>query len=200
MARVTSVSPDALRLLLARLHQDLDRAAADYERLHGRLIRFFEWKHCPAPDQLADETLDRVALRLGDGERIVNIGAFVWGVAARVRQEQFQRPVEVSIEAGFPTRIPVEDPRQVERDASADLLRSRMLERQRRCLQLLAPQDRDLIMVYHRGRGIERIRARQALAKRIGIGINALRIRAHRIRSWLVNCVGKAEDNSALSS
>ena len=58
MAHVSSLSPDALGMLLARLHPDRDHAAADYERLRARLVRFFEWKHCQAPDQLAEMSVE----------------------------------------------------------------------------------------------------------------------------------------------
>jgi hypothetical protein len=201
MARGFSLPPEALDTLLARLHPDRDHAAADYEALRARLIRFFEWKHSEAPDRLADETLDRVALRLlGEGEPIEKIGAFAHGVAANLCREQSQQPAQVSIETIIPPQLPVEDPRQIDKDAAAEGLRLRRLERQRRCLELLAPEDRNLITEYHRGRGRERMQARRALAIRIGIGMNALRIRVHRIRCWLMDCAGSPESSSAVAS
>src|SRR4249919_1835401 len=52
--------------LLARLDPDPDRAAAEYERLRRALGKFFDWRGHPAPDECADETLDRLARKLGD--------------------------------------------------------------------------------------------------------------------------------------
>jgi YD repeat-containing protein len=57
------------------------------------------------------------------------------------------------------------------------------------CLQKLPPDQRDLIVEYYRdGRG-QRIEQRRAMAKRLGITMNALGIRACRIRSTLEACV-----------
>ena len=200
MPRVSMLSSGGLDLLLARLHPDRDRAAAEYERLRARLIRFFEWKRCRAPDQLADDTLDRVAVRMTRGERIDKIGAFVQGVAANVCREQFQQPAELLVEREVLSQLSSKDARQAERDAMSDALRLRRLEYQRRCLDRLETRKRDLITRYHYGRGTQRIEARQALAMEIGISLNALRIRAHWIRSALVNCVGAMERRSAAPS
>jgi DNA-directed RNA polymerase specialized sigma24 family protein len=198
--RGSAMPSGTLDLLLARLHPDRDHAAGEYERLRARLIRFFEWKRCRAPDQLADETLDRVALRVAQGERIDKIGAFIQGVAANVCREQFQRPAEIPIEDEVLAQLSAQEARQEERNATLDALRVRRLEYQRRCLERLGPRKRDLITRYHYGRGSQRIEARRALAMEIGISLNALRIRAHWIRSALVNCVGAMERKSAAPS
>ena len=58
-----------------------------------------------------------------------------------------------------------------------------------RCLQALSEESRALIIEYYddeRGKKIER---RRRLAARLGIPLNALRIRAHRIRIGLEACV-----------
>ena len=53
------------------------------------------------------------------------------------------------------------------------------------CLQQIATRSRDLIYQYYCGEQQEKIRARKELATHLGIPLNALRIRAFRIRTKL---------------
>ena len=50
--------------LLLRLGSDRETAGERYLQLRQRLVAVFEYRHCPRPEELADETLDRVARRL----------------------------------------------------------------------------------------------------------------------------------------
>jgi hypothetical protein len=54
---------------------------------------------------------------------------------------------------------------------------------------MLKPEQRDLIVEYYRDTGREKIERRRDLAKRLGITMNALGIRAYRIRDALMECV-----------
>ena len=66
----------------------------------------------------------------------------------------------------------------------------RRLEGIESCLQKLKPDQRELIVEDHRERaGRQKIEGRRDLAKRLGISMNALGIRASRIRSTLEACV-----------
>ena len=58
-----------------------------------------------------------------------------------------------------------------------------------KCLQKLSPQQRQLIEDYYQGEGWAKIEKRKQLAARMGISISDLRIRAHRLRQKLVECV-----------
>src|SRR4030095_8986131 len=58
------LSARALRLLLARLDPDPDRAGAAYEALRRALVKFFDWRGARVPEEGADETLDRLARQL----------------------------------------------------------------------------------------------------------------------------------------
>jgi DNA-directed RNA polymerase specialized sigma24 family protein len=190
------LTPAAFEKLLASLDDDRQRAGEQYERLRVKLIRLLEWRGCATPDLVADETFDRVARRIDEGEVIRNMPAYMSRVAAYVFGEQRQRPRQVPLE-GIPVAIAgFEDPREHEAQDVTDLLETEVLDRQRRCLGLLAPDDRVFIVEYHRGRGRERIERRRSLARQLGVRLNAARIRAHRIRSWLVQCT-KNIDNPA---
>jgi DNA-directed RNA polymerase specialized sigma24 family protein len=63
------------------------------------------------------------------------------------------------------------------------------MEALQECLDRLPPSSRDLILDYHEGERRGRIDNRRAIAERLDIPLNALRIRVHRIRTRLERCV-----------
>jgi hypothetical protein len=67
-----------------------------------------------------------------------------------------------------------------------------LLERLERCLERLFLADRELILEYYRGEQREKIENRRKLAERLVLTMNALSIRACRIREQLETCVMKS--------
>ena len=57
----------------------------------------------------------------------------------------------------------------------------------RHCLQRLPDEQRELVLRYHQES--DHIRSRQTLSQELGIPMNALRIRVHRVRRKLEECV-----------
>ena len=57
------------------------------------------------------------------------------------------------------------------------------------CLERLPDEQRALLLDYHQGDGRERIENRRRIARRLDVPLNALRIRVHRIRTKLEECV-----------
>src|SRR5262245_15491467 len=90
---VSSFEPTGLDALLAALAADRVLAAQRYLELRGRLVRFFAWRQVSTPEDLADETLDRVCRRLADGVRIEaeDPALYVHGVARNVLREHWVR-------------------------------------------------------------------------------------------------------------
>src|SRR5215831_9924567 len=78
--------------LLSLLDASGTQAAARYRELRMRLVRVFEW-HGLSGDDLADETLHRVARKLADGEEIRSGDPvrYVWCVARLVGLEAARR-------------------------------------------------------------------------------------------------------------
>ena len=58
-----------------------------------------------------------------------------------------------------------------------------------RCLQNLKPEQRELVVEYYRDAGRQKIERRRDMAKRLGISMNALAIRACRVRAALEPCI-----------
>jgi DNA-directed RNA polymerase specialized sigma24 family protein len=69
------------------------------------------------------------------------------------------------------------------------MLKEQRLDCLDRCLQELKPEQRDLIVEYYADDRRQKIERRRELATRLGITMNALGIRAFRIRDGLMACV-----------
>src|SRR5262245_30762136 len=80
----------ALDRLLACLDGDRDAAGHKYIELRGNLVRFFEWRGCAFPEDHADETINRVAKRVSEGEEIRNPAAYFLGVGRLVLLEVYK--------------------------------------------------------------------------------------------------------------
>jgi hypothetical protein len=58
------MTPGAFRQFLNWLDQGVDSSGEKYLEMRRRLVGYFDRKNCLTPDELADETLNRVARRL----------------------------------------------------------------------------------------------------------------------------------------
>jgi DNA-directed RNA polymerase specialized sigma24 family protein len=173
--------------LLAELDPDRERAGERYEVLRRKLVRLFEWRGCDAPEELTDETFNRVARRLKEGIELRSSGThgYFYGVAHLVFKEMLRKAMRQrrALESSGwppPAGLPeADDPH---------------LECLLRCLDRLPAEQRDLVLRYHQGE--RHIRDRQALAGELGIPLNALRIRVHRLRRRLESCVHECLESS----
>jgi DNA-directed RNA polymerase specialized sigma24 family protein len=187
------VSQTAFDGLLLKLDTDRERAGEKYEQIRQKLIKFFQWRGCTAPDEFADRTMDRVARKVGEGAEIhgQNVYLFFHGVAVNVLREHWKDRQRNEVKAldDLPTAeaVGAVDPIEVgetERDH-----REHELECLDGCVRKLPPRQLELITQYHQGEGGAKIARRNDLAKQLGIPLNALRIRAYRIRGELETCV-----------
>ena len=174
----------AFDLVLAFLDSDRDMAGETYEKIREKLLRFFDWRGAECPEDLVDRTFDRVGKRLEGGEKIreSDPAAYFFGVARNILREHWS---EQKRESSFLSRLakqarPDEDP-EFEK-------RFRCLET---CLEALSSTDRDLLLGYYVGRGVEKIENRRRIAAKLGVPPNALRIRMFRLRASLEECVGR---------
>lgn len=169
--------------LLLKLGPDREAAGERYLQLRQRLVAVFEYRRCPLPEELADETLDRVARRLQEmGSEFVGSdpARYVFGVAWNVARESFRRPTGAPLPDGWEGRLvasAADDGEGVEESC---------LEH---CLERLSPADKQLVLDYHQGERSARIRGRSGLARDLGLTPNALRLKIHRLTSRLRECV-----------
>ena len=175
----------------------MDSDGAKYVEIRRRLVSYFERKHCPTADDLADETLNRIARKLEEGPIAdAQPARYCYTVAKFVFLESLRRPEQSqsSLEAvtGGRNALPAR-PLPAGADAGREV-RDRQLDCLERCLGKLTPADRELILDYYQDEQRVRIDRRRELAARLSMTQNALTIRACRIRARLEACVRECSE------
>jgi DNA-directed RNA polymerase specialized sigma24 family protein len=161
--------------LLVWLNADSELAGREYEDIRGRLVKLFICRHCHEAEDLADETINRVANKVKEIKDVyVGLRApYFYAVANRVHKEYLRRK---------PEPVPPPPPRNTE-DVEREFA---CLEQ---CMAQQTPANRRLVLEYYRGEKRAKIEHRKKLAEHYEIALNALRIRAHRIRTTLQDCL-----------
>jgi DNA-directed RNA polymerase specialized sigma24 family protein len=177
-----SLTQEAFDGLLSTLDPDRDTAAGRYIDLRRNLVRLFEWRGCPTPDEYADETINRCAKKIGEGEEIRDLASYSIGVARMLILEMGRDRARntLSLEEAPEPRVPPPEPEEGN-EVRVECLRG--------CLGQLSPETQDLILRYYRGEKGEKIKNRKGLTQLFGIPANVLRMRALRVRERLQLCV-----------
>lgn len=170
--------------LLERLGDNEEQAAQNYEDLRHTLIRSFEWRGAPFPEEHADETFNRLARKLDEGVEIRNISDYSYTVARLVWLE--------TLKGDQKRRAPLDE---IEHEPMALDTSGDSAEKEERlnclddCLSALPGESRGLIMEYYVDEKRGRIDRRRDLAERLGLRRDALANRAQRLRDKLEVCV-----------
>lgn len=164
--------------LLAWLDPDRNVAALRYEKIRLRLIRILACRGCWEAESLADETIDRVSAKVQ--WLLVNyVGdptLYFYGVAQNVFKEYLRRKPRET----FPPMLSGDDNSDQNEQEHSCLTA---------CMDHLSAENTNLVMNYYEGEKQAKISNRKRLADELGITLDALRIRAHRIRRELRKCV-----------
>ena len=188
------LTDESLACLLRALGQGEAHPLRRYTRLQERLTFFFMHHRASLPEDLADQSIDRLARALLEGRSIVSLEAFALGVARMIlREEQAralreQRAWEQAERNRFTPQLTPEETECEEQVQQAGL-------------EALPPAARDLLAAYHTGQGAQRIDERRQLAHRMGISMGALRKRVFDLQSALRQDLRTAlGEDSSLSS
>ena len=176
------LTPEAFAGLLAALDPEESRAAEEYEAVRRRLVRLFQWRGVEFAEDYADETINRVARKLEEGERIQNLSGYIGGVARLVLLEAHKERERAR--AAFDSLPPPVVEAETEADEGEG--RVRCFES---CMGALDAETRTLILEYYDDAGGARIGKRKRLAAALGLEMNALRNRALRVRERLERCI-----------
>jgi DNA-directed RNA polymerase specialized sigma24 family protein len=188
------VTQQAFDSLLSWLDNDRDSAASKYEQIRLCLVKIFTCRGCYDPNELADDTINRVTAKVGEiGETYSGDPAlYFYGVAQKVLHEYWRKkPLFQEFS---------QTDREPRRQTAWTLERTDKTEDQYACLEKcmdgLAPENRRLVLEYYQDEKRAKINHRRKMAAQLGIAVNALRIRAHRIRLQLQQCVGTCLDEA----
>jgi DNA-directed RNA polymerase specialized sigma24 family protein len=167
--------------LLSWLDADRERAGFLYEQIRWRLVAILAARGCALAEELADETIDRVARRVTDihetyrGDKAL----YFLGVMNNVHHEYLRRPP--------PPRL-IQPDEDVEAREEVHLCLDN-------CLAQLAPYSRQLIERYYAENKQAKIDLRKVIAREMGIKASSLRLRALRIREKLQTCIARCLHN-----
>jgi DNA-directed RNA polymerase specialized sigma24 family protein len=173
--KLHTLRQDDFDRLLGWLDPDLEQAGLTYEKIRWRLVAILASRGCRSPEDLADETIDRVARRVMDIQNSYSGDKAIYflGVMNNVHHEYLKRPMA--------PRLP-----GLNDDLEAKEQLHLCLEK---CLDKLAPKSRLMIERYYSADKQAKIDLRKRIAQEFGIGLGALRLRALRIREKLQVCV-----------
>ena len=169
------LTQEAFDRLLSWLDAKPEEGGKKYEVIRARLVKILTCRGCTTPEDLADDTINRVAKRVPEiaATYTGNPAIYFYGVAHKVVLEHFRKKPDP-----LPTPTP-EPSQEIERE----------LECLDQCMQQLPSKNRELILQYYQEEKHAKIDCRKALAEKLGVAMNALRILAHRIRTNLQQCV-----------
>jgi DNA-directed RNA polymerase specialized sigma24 family protein len=177
-----SLDAAAFSRLLERLDPDPDIAGGHYEDLRRSLRRFFDARGVPSADDAADDALDRLSRKLVEGAEVIDVRAYVLGIARLVALERQRRPEtrQAGIDDALGQRLAAPRP------AAPEPARLACFDG---CICALADDQRAFIIAYYSESGRARIDSRAALAQTLALSANALRLRAQRLRDRLDACI-----------
>lgn len=170
------LSEDSFEVLLEWLGGNREAGAEKYEAIRRGLIKIFISRGCSWPEELADEVINRVVRKIFEIRAKYDHNdpaLYFYGVAQNVYRE-------------YRTRSSRSTPQPPPQPSPPNLEEEECLEH---CLQRLDRSNRKLALDYFAEKKQTKIDLHREMAKRLGVSVNALRIRAHRIRSELRRCV-----------
>ena len=185
MSKRWELTGEALDGLLTWLDPDREQAGRKYEHIRKSLVKIFAWRGCAEAEDLADETINRVARKVPEIASTYqgNQALYFYGVGRRLfleyQKQQLRRaPQETDAEIAV----------TIEEAASAAEVERRH-ECLEQCLQKLSESNRELIRDYYQRDLQTRGDSRSELARRLGVSAGALRVKAHRLRATLLDCI-----------
>ena len=186
--RGDSISQGEFDRLLQWLDPDREKSGIRYESIRKRLIKIFVCRGSAIPEELADQTINRVARKLPEIQATYSgePANYFCGVASNIFRESLRKD-----------KAPAVTPPQSAPPDADDERDYACLEK---CIEKLPELERDLVISYYQQEKHAKIDNRKKLAERLGLGLNALRIRACHIRAGLRECVEqcrRAEEENA---
>lgn len=172
---------------LEKLLATLEAAGVGYLEMRERLVKYFAYNRIADADEMTDVTLDRAARRMEEGEEVRNPVSYITGIARFVLKERWAgaNVDQLDEQAQLPDMMP--DQKQEAEDAKRTL--DQQLDCLDSCVGGLLPAERERIIDYYCKERREKIDRRKQIAEELGITLINLRVRMHRTRKELEQCV-----------
>lgn len=158
--------------LFTLLEPDSQSIEEGFRQSRLKLIKFFAWRYCEDPDNLADETISRLLKNVRAGQEISsdNPYSYVYGIAAKVFLEYLRAKKKGAL------LTDLEEAREAAVEAVTD-------DCKKQCFEQLPRGKRELLTRYYTDDD-----EREKIAREQGLTLNALRLQVHRIKQGLRRC------------
>lgn len=164
-------------MLLFWLDSHRETAAYKYEKIRSRLISVFYGRGCHEAEELADETINRVTVKMSrlKDSYVGETSYYFYAVANNIHLEWIRRQKTL----GF---VELKEVRAFD-ESEEDF--EEAFERLEKSLKQLPNDQRELIAAYYQKEKRAKIEHHKELAAKCGLSIGALKTRACRIRATL---------------
>jgi RNA polymerase sigma factor (sigma-70 family) len=184
MSKKVQIDQSEFDALLNWLSPNREEAGERYESIRSGLIRYFRFKGCSNEEDLADETINRVTkklpkLDLTTGNKPIT---YFYGFASKIFLEELKRNRK---ETEFETRFQPANPNDL---IDVEENRFNCLEK---CLNKIKSSEKELLTNYYRKDKSEKFDFRKRMAESLGISINTLHVKIHRLRNTVRICLEK---------
>jgi RNA polymerase sigma factor (sigma-70 family) len=178
MTTTKEIDETKFEKMLLWLDTDREAAGRKYESIRRRLIYIFRGRRCFSPEDLADETIDRVTQKI---EKLADSyqgdpAPYFFSVARHILQEYFRRPQTEKLSEFLAQEV---NSHQPEEKSNCLVV----------CLQTLTDENRQLFIEYHQTNINNHIKQRKLLAQKLDISEGYLRKKVFRIKGILQKCV-----------
>lgn len=181
MQKKRSIRPEDFEVFLNWLASEPDEACKKYEEIRRRLVKVFVCRGCSDPEYLADETIDRVVGKVKEikdsyvGDAPIK---YIYGVARNIYLEFVRQNQKAQIALNLIRPSP----------ALTESSESFCLNY---CLEELPGEQTQLFLDYYQNDDQSKIQTRRELAAKLALDVNALRVKIHRVRQSLQNCLAQ---------
>lgn len=158
--------------LFRLLEPDAQSTEGGFQRCRLKLFKFFVWRHCEDPDNLADETISRLLKNVRAGQEISadNPYSYIYAIATNVFKEYLRGKKKSGLV------IDIDELRVIALPITA-------ADCKKQCLEQLSAENLELLAHYYLDDD-----DRNDIAREQGLSLNALRLQIHRIKLGLRRC------------
>lgn len=163
------------------LEPDLQSTEEGFWQCRFKLIKFFAWRYCEDPANLADETVSRLLKNVRAGQEISadNPYSYVYGIAMNVYKEYLRARKKAAL------LTDIDEAREAAGQPVTD-------DCKKECFGQLPREKREMLARYYMEDD-----ERDEIARELGLTLNALRLQVHRIKQGLRRCREDCRKHSA---
>ncbi len=184
MRKKTEITQEDFDGLLGWLASDAEEAGRKYETVRAGLINYFYYRGCADAEDLADETINRVATKINGTKFDENfkVNSYFYSFASKIYLEDYKQRKRFVSEPEDLAVLPPEE----EYNPGAACLED--------CLSKHPPEERSLLIKYYGFGKSERAEQRKRLAAEQKINILFLHTKISRLKKVLRECLRKCLD------